>query len=138
MILLMGKKSTNKELEERIQDVADYLLRFPLASCFDLHKEFCPKFGIEWRQCDRYEARARALNKRRLNFNRDEMAEIGKAILLDCLKSPLPKVRIAAEARLAEIVGYNAPRQTELGGLQDKPLQFVPLSVDPKDVVGCK
>ena len=135
----MSKKSTNAEVEQRVQEVADYLLRFPLASRFDLHKEFCPLYSVRWDQIDKlYTPRARELNKKRLALSRDDMKDLGTAVLLDLLKSPSPMIRLKAEQSLREIAGYSAPRQTQIGGMEGKPLEFVPLTVNPEDVTGKK
>jgi hypothetical protein len=63
------------------------------------------------------------------------MAQLGKAILLDLLKSPNDRTRLKAEESLRAIAGYGAPTKTELSGAGGAPL-FVPLNVDPKDIVG--
>lgn len=134
----MGKRSTRQEVNEREQEVADYLLRFPLSSQYDLHKEFCPKWSVHWSRINAYTHRATLINKKRLTKTTVEWKELGQSVLLDLLKSPSPLIRIKAEQSLREIAGYNAPKQVEMGGMADKPLTFVPLTVNPDDIVGGK
>jgi hypothetical protein len=125
-------------MNEREIEVADYLLRFPMASDFELHKEFCPKYGVVWQQINRYARRAKGINKKRVEMPPEDYKALGQAVLLDLLKSPSPMIRLKAEQSLREIAGYSAPRQTQIGGLEGKPLEFVPLTVNPEDVTGKK
>lgn len=131
----MSKKSTQMQIEERIQEVADYLLANPLASDFDLHKVFCPKYDVGWPQINRYRLRAKKLNEKRLNLSRDEMATLGKSVLLDLLKNPSALIRIKAEAALRDIAGYGAPPRIPEDS-KGNPMQFVPLTVNPADIIG--
>ena len=128
-------KSTCKEVDRRVQEIADHLLAFPLTNHFKLHDLFCPQFGVTWQQIDRYAMRARALNKQRLKLNRDEMAEIGKATLLSLLGSASEKIRLKAEEQLRALAGYGAaPRLPE--DADGRPAQFIPLTVNPADITG--
>ena len=134
----MGKRSTRQEMNERELEVADYLLRFPMASDFELHKEFCPKYGVVWGRVNAYTAQARKINKKRVDMPPEDYKAMGQAVLLDLLKSPSSMIRLKAEQSLREIAGYSAPRQTQIGGMEGKPLEFVPLTVNPEDVTGKK
>jgi hypothetical protein len=51
-------KATRQQIEERTQAAA--LLLFLGLAKTEIHQLFRGKFGIEWRQADRYVARARA------------------------------------------------------------------------------
>jgi hypothetical protein len=134
----VGKRSTRQEVNERELEVADYLLRFPMASEFELHKEFCPKYSVHWSRINAYALRAKAINKKRVSMPPEDYKALGQAVLLDLLKSPSPMIRLKAEQSLREIAGYSAPRQTQIGGMEGKPLEFVPLTVNPDDVTGKK
>ena len=134
----MGKRSTRQEVNQREQDIADYLLRYPMASDFDLHKEFIPRYNVVWQMINAYASRARQINKKRLDMNQQDWKTLGQSVLLDLIKSPSPMIRLKAEQSLRDIAGYGAPKQVEMGGLQDKPLRFVPLTVDPGEVTGGK
>ena len=52
------RKGTRQQIEARTQAAA--LLLFLGLSKTAIHRLFREKFGVEWRQCDRYLARARA------------------------------------------------------------------------------
>ena len=51
-------KATRQQIEERTQAAA--LLLFLALAKTEIHQLFREKFGVEWRQADRYMARARA------------------------------------------------------------------------------
>jgi hypothetical protein len=51
-------KATRPQIEERTQAAA--LLLFLGLAKTEIHRLFREKFGVEWRQADRYVARARA------------------------------------------------------------------------------
>ena len=128
-------KSTNAEIEERIEAIAQYIMANPLVSNFDIHKQFCDKFQKDWRQVDRYTTRARALIKKLIDMGRDEAAQLGKTVLLNLLQDSDPKVRLAAEESWRKIFGYGAPNQSGLevsGGIT-----FIQLNhVDPAKILG--
>jgi hypothetical protein len=129
-------KSTNEEMERRIELVAAYIMAHPLCTRFDLHKQFVKVFKVPWRQIDEYSTRARKLLSKRVAMSRSEAAELCKEILLNCVKHHNPMIRMRAEERLAKIFGVDAPARVEVGGIDGQPLQFVPLTVDPKKITG--
>jgi hypothetical protein len=51
-------KATRKQIEQRIEAAA--LLKFCGLSKCNIHRVFRERYGVEWRQTDRYMARARA------------------------------------------------------------------------------
>lgn len=55
-------KATRQQIEERTQAAA--LLLFLSLGKSEIHRLFREKFGVEWRQADRYVARARARSER--------------------------------------------------------------------------
>ena len=131
----MGKHISRKEKDERVQEVADYLLKWPLSSDYKLHEVFCQQFDVVWQTVNRYRRLAEEMNRKRINAPVDEMALLGKSIILDLLKSPNERTRLKAEEQLRAIMGYGAPAKTAFVNPDGTPL-FIPLHVDPKDIVG--
>jgi hypothetical protein len=130
-------RSDKQEFERRVREVADHLIQLPLTSNFELHDIFCPKYGVEWRQIDRYAAQARKFNGVRLKeyMDRERAAKLGVSVLLGLLKSPSDRVRLKAEEQLRAALGYGAaPRLPEDG--EGNTQQFVPIAVNPADIVG--
>lgn len=125
----------NWQIEDRVDEIAAFLLKWPLSSKYEIRREFCPKFEIHWKTCDRYVQRARAVNRRITGLEASELRTLGKTILLDALKSPNEMIRLKAERSLSQLAGYDAPPRAPVDE-QGKTVQFVPLTVSPAEIVG--
>lgn len=117
-----SRKATNAEIEERIEELAAYYRRHPLASRFKVHKEFCPKWDVNWSTVDvLYIPRARKLNRRLAEIPRAEAKAVGNAVIADLLDHDDPKVRVAAEKAYRDIHGYGAPTHVRVGNPDGSP-----------------
>ena len=57
---------------------------------------------------------------------------MGISLLFGLIRSGSPRIALMAEARLAEIFGYNAPRRHELTGRNGRALEIAPLSPEER------
>jgi len=70
-----------------------------------------------------YIKRARELLSKRANMTKQEARELGVNLLAKLAKSGRDQIKIAAEKRLAEIYGYNAPTHVRVGDPMGQPLK---------------
>ena len=117
------KKCTAQVMEQRVEEVAAYIRRNPLASRFALHKEFCPKFKVNWDVIDNsYVKRARALLAKMSNMSAVDARALGLSVVLELMDSPDQKIRLQAEKSFREIHGYAAPTQQRIGNPDGSPM----------------
>lgn len=131
----VGIKSTNQELERRIDLIASYLMKNPIASDFELHEQFCQEFDVTWVQINRYANRARAQIRKRINMPRDDALELLKKTLMGLLASKSEAIQAKASDSWSRLFGFNAPLQIAPVNPDGTPL-FVPLRVNPKEITG--
>ena len=124
------RKPTNREIQERVELVADMVAR--LGKRGEIHRACAEKWGVCWRSADRYVSRAREVLRQRAGISREEAREMGISLLFGLIRSGSPRIALMAEARLAEIFGYNAPRQHELTGRNGRALEIAPLSPEER------
>ena len=63
-------------------------------------------------------------------MTKTEAMEIGLSVILGVIKTGKPTERIRAEERLASIMGYDAPRRTELSGPGGMPIQSMDVTLN--------
>ena len=118
------RKATNLQIEERVEELAAYYRRHPLASRFQLHKQFVGpgKWDVHWAHFDQvYIFRARKLNRKLAEIPRAEAKAVGNAVIADLLDHDDPKVRVAAEKAYRDIHGYGAPTHVRVGNPDGSP-----------------
>lgn len=129
------KKANRLETEEIVEFVAGLRAR-RFGKCA-IHREVLEKYGRRWDVVDGlYIPRADALLRKQAALTSEQAKEIGVNILLDVMQCGKPGERIGAEARFAEIFGYNAPKRQELTGADGENLpamvvQVVGVSSEP-------
>lgn len=115
------KKATNEQIEARIIEIAQLIRNGK--NRIQIHKICCDKFGVRWDQIDKlYVPRAKKWLRDRARITPEEARAKGIDRLLEIIETGTPREIIAAESRIAEIMGYNAPKQHRLGGPDGKPL----------------
>ncbi len=130
------RKATRIEVEERVELIAAYMRVNPLCTKWDIHRKFVKKFNIHYAHLDQvYVPRAREILVKQAKITKDQAKEVGVNLILTLLSHHEPKVRLAAEKRLAEIYGYNAPTRIESSGPDGGPIQVEerPLEEIPSD-----
>ena len=115
------RKPTAQVLAERIDAVANMMAR--LCTRSQIHKYAVQQgWGIHWNSVDRYMVRARKLLAERSQMTKEQARGICLNVLLGVINTGSPRERIAAEARLAEIFGINAPARSEISGPEGAPI----------------
>jgi len=137
------KKSTLEQQAKIVERVAQLIVR--RATRTEIHDAVRQEFGIQYLQCDlTYVKRANEMLRKQASMTLDQAKKVGVNVLLDVLRDGKPSERIAAESRLADIFGYNAPRRTELTGADgaDLPGMVVQVvgavNVEPKALPGVR
>lgn len=98
----------------------------------------CPKYDITWSNVDTiYIPRARKYLKARTSLTSEQAKEKGLDMLFKIMEDPNSGdgAKIAAERRVAEIMGYNAPiktAQTNLEGTES--YQPLVIAVTPEEL----
>ena len=115
------KKATAEEVEERVEFTSRLVIR--MYSKTEIHKCLKEKFDVEWRMVDIYIARAKKFLQKQANMSRDDAKQIGVNTLLDVMRTGKPSERTSAERRLAEIFGYDAPRQFRVTTPEGQPFE---------------
>ena len=113
-------KGTAAEVQERIESVAQMLVR--QATRGEIHKHVSDKWNKTWRAADTYIGRAKSFLRKQAQMTPEEGRAQGIGILIDVLRIGNVSQRLAAEKRLGEIIGYDAPRRQELSGPEGAPL----------------
>ena len=116
------KTVTREAQEKRVDLIVKYLRGNPIASRFDLHKKFCKKFNLSWRQVEELSSRARLRIKKESKITTEEAKAIGLGIVSKWLSDVNPIVALKAERAFASIHGYEAPAQTRIGSPDGSPL----------------
>lgn len=115
------RKPTAQVLAERIDAVANMMAR--LCTRSQIHKYAVQQgWEIHWNSVDRYMVRARKLLAERSQMTKEQARGICLNVLLGVINTGSPRERIAAEARLAEIFGINAPARSEISGPEGAPI----------------
>lgn len=117
------KKATRVEVEQRVEWLAEYLADKPLASRTEIHRVMRERYDINWWVTDLiYLNRAREILSKRANMTKQEAKELGVNLLIKLAKSGRDQIKVAAEKRLGEIYGYNAPTHVRVGDPNGKPM----------------
>ena len=131
-----GKKATNEVIEQRVDLIADYLRENPLSTRGKIHKRFCGKFKLHWVTVDRYVIRARNILRKQANVKLEDGRVMGLGVLYNLLNDKNHGIRVKAETRMADILGYNAPTQTRIGSPDGSPLPATIINPTIQFIVG--
>lgn len=116
------RKATQKEVSDRVGALSVELLTNPTAKHGEL-KEFCKsRFKVSYRQAEEYIARAKEHIVAQSQMTRAEARSLGVGVLVETIRTEKGSVKIAAEKRLGEIFGYNAPTHLRVGDPHGKPM----------------
>src|SRR5579872_7184042 len=111
------RKAPAAEIELRIEWLAKEMVLNPALTRYGIHEKMCPRYNLDWRTVDViYINRARKLLKDRARMTTEEARRIGVNLLIDIICNGTPREKLAAEHRLAEVFGYNQPRQSVVSG----------------------
>lgn len=127
------RKPTAQEHAERIDFVAARVARTCTRS--EIHSAFRKRWAwVHWKTIDNYIVRAREQLRRQASMSKDDAKQIGLGVILGVMKEGKPIERIRAEERLAAIMGYDAPKRTEVSGPGGLPIQSVDVSLNMNEI----
>jgi hypothetical protein len=119
-----GIRTTNAEISQRIMACATLLSRGVYRA--QIHSIIAKNYGVHWRTCDNYVARARELLLSSIQKTRDELVSESygfyTSILRDSTATNSDKLR--AQERIDDLLALQAPRVAhhELSGPNGSPL----------------
>jgi hypothetical protein len=124
------RKATRIEIEQRIEWLADFIAERPLVSRTEIHRVMRERYNVLYLNTDLiYVKRAREQLSKRVNMTKQEAKELGVNLLVRLAKSGKDQIKLAAEKRIGEIYGYNAPTHLRVGDPSGKPM--APMVVAP-------
>jgi hypothetical protein len=91
---------------------------------YEIHKKCCPQYDRDWHQIDIYISRAKELLREQSKMTPEDAKALGVGVLFRALRKG-GNQSLAAERRLGEIFGYDAPRRAELTGVNGGPLELL-------------
>lgn len=127
------KRAPYSEINLRIAAIA-LLVRKGLTN-FQIHDLACPKYDISWQQCDVYIRKSKEYLKERAGISVEQAKNKGLDMLLDRMEKGNDGIKLAAERRVSEIMGYNAPTKiapTTPDGTE--PYQPLVIAVNPEEL----
>jgi hypothetical protein len=112
------RKSTAAEVERRVETCELLLSRGGRKS--QIHSAMKKEFGVSWQMASIYVSRARANLLKRLGKPKEQHRCESLALYESVIQSPdsKPNDRIHARQRIDELLGLDAPRQIEHGGME--------------------
>lgn len=116
------KKATNAQLSERIEWIALHLLCNPAATEGELKAIIKQRYNIQWNMALIYITRAKELIKKRSEMTRADAKQISVNALLDTIQHGNNSERNSAIRLIADIYGFEAPKQHRIGDPTGKPL----------------
>ncbi len=117
------RRSTLEQKQRITEFVADLLVHCARTS--EIHDAVRREFDRHWVTANAYIVRAKQYLQQQAAMSADEAKSKGVHVLLRVMQEGKPSERVAAERRLSEIYGYNAPSRSELSGPGGAPLNAV-------------
>jgi hypothetical protein len=115
------RKATNEEIERRIEYCAQLLLNQKTKT--EIHAIMKRRYGLKYLIVDLlYIKRAQKWLRDRAGMSVDQARNLGVNVCLQIIASGNKREQLMAESRLAEIMGYNAPRRAEVTGAGGGPI----------------
>lgn len=116
------RRPPDAEIDDRVDQIAQYIRQNPIASRYAMHKEYVDKFNVGWKMIDMYIGRARILIAKESDITLKEARSIGLSTINDLLNHPDAKIRLKAEESYRAIHGYEAPRNVRIGDPNGNPM----------------
>lgn len=118
------RKADAVERDDRIQELAEFIMRHPFASRKKMSDRFCPRWGCSWKTIQwSYVEPARNRVRILASMTKDEAREKALGVVMRLMDHPNTKVRLRAVVAFSRITGIEAPTRTELSGPGGGPIQ---------------
>lgn len=125
-----GNRVKDSVIHERVTEAVIILSNRPTVQRSQLHKELTARWQCHWKTVDRIVGRARAELIKRLERSkeifRSESLAFYEALCVDPKASVADKTR--ARQRIDDLLGLDAPKRSELSGVNGGPLDVVPVA----------
>jgi hypothetical protein len=117
-------KPTEKERDDRVDELIDFIANRPAVSRYKIHRRFTKKWNVCWATVDRYLSRAREALRTNLNRSKDEVRSNAVAFYEQIISNPLEqtKDRIKSQQLLVELLGLAQPTKVEMSGPNQGPI----------------
>jgi hypothetical protein len=116
------RKCTEATRNERIEELANYWDRHPLARQGELKRFAKTNFKVGWKMAEIYIGRAKQFRTDRARMPKRETADLCIATLLQIVHAGSNREKIHAVAQLVAISGLEAPRRLEHSGPKGQPI----------------
>jgi len=124
------KKPSVNEREDRIQALAEFIMKHPFATRSKMAKQFCRKWECSWKTVEwNYVEPARKRVTILAGMTQAEAREKALGVVMSLMDHPNSRTRLRAVVAFARITGIEAPNRTELTGPNGGPIQA--MSVRP-------
>jgi len=116
-------------IENRIKEMVTRISSNPSAHRCELHAEFCDKWNCHWATVDRILLRARAYLLEQLRRSKEDFRCESLAFYQSKLTDPeaTTSEQLRARQRIDELLGLDAPKQTEISGRDGAALSTAPI-----------
>jgi hypothetical protein len=117
-----GKKPTRAEHDERIEFTV-WLLNRRMPKC-QIKRQLMTKYGVDFRTCDRYVARAREQMVRQTDKTREELRQESYRLYESIIQDPASprRDRMAAQMAIDHLFGLAGPLEHKLTGDPNRPV----------------
>jgi hypothetical protein len=121
--------SPNHVIENRIKEMVARISGSPTVHTCELHTEFCASWNCHWRTVDRILVRARAYLLDQLKRSKEDFRCESLAFYQAKLTDPKATTseQLRARQRIDELLGLDAPKQTEISGRDGAALNTAPI-----------